>query len=131
MPRLCDPRVHLLARKLAASTRLGALCHLDLNLVGARQIADGHTEPAGCHLLDTTPLDALLRILLGVLATFARVALAAELVHRNSQSIVGLLADRPIRHRARLESPHDVRPGFDAIDRHGVAQAIEIENAAE
>ena len=37
---------------MSALTRLRALCHFDLDLFCADQIAGGHTKSAGCHLLD-------------------------------------------------------------------------------
>ena len=47
-----DPRVDLVARQLAALAGLGALGHLDLQVVGVDQVLAGHAEPAGGHLLD-------------------------------------------------------------------------------
>ena len=41
-----DPRVHLVARELAALARLGALGHLDLQVVGADQVLAGDAEAA-------------------------------------------------------------------------------------
>ena len=52
MSRLCNPRIYLAAGKLTALSGLCPLSHLDLNLLGTDQIAGGHTEPAGSHLLD-------------------------------------------------------------------------------
>ncbi len=43
---------HLATRQLAALTGLGALRHLDLDLVGRRQILGCHTEAARRHLFD-------------------------------------------------------------------------------
>ena len=50
--RTGNPRIDLLARQMSALTRLRTLCHLDLNLFCADQIAGGHTKSAGGHLLD-------------------------------------------------------------------------------
>ena len=52
MSGLRYPRIYLFARKLSALTRLCALCHLDLDLFGADQVAGGDTETSGCHLFD-------------------------------------------------------------------------------
>ena len=52
MANSCNIAVHLVARKLAAFTWLGALRNLDLQLVGVDQILGGHAKAAGCNLLD-------------------------------------------------------------------------------
>ena len=43
---------HLVSGKLSSFTGLGALSHLDLNLIGASQILLSHAEATACHLLD-------------------------------------------------------------------------------
>ncbi|EKE16730.1 MAG: hypothetical protein ACD_10C00834G0001 [uncultured bacterium] len=43
---------NLVARQLTAFTRLGALRHLDLNLIGIDQIFGRDAEAAGSDLLD-------------------------------------------------------------------------------
>ena len=52
VPRLGDPRVHLVAGQLAALAGLGALGHLDLQVVGVRQVLRRHPEAPRRHLLD-------------------------------------------------------------------------------
>ena len=52
VPRLGDPGIDLGARKLPAFARLGALRHLDLDLLGAHQVLAGDTEAARGDLLD-------------------------------------------------------------------------------
>ena len=49
---LGDPRVDLVAGQLAALAGLGALRHLDLQLVGVDQVLAGDAEAARGHLLD-------------------------------------------------------------------------------
>src|SRR5690606_17160217 len=71
--RLGDPGVDLLGRELAAFAGLGALRHLDLDLVGAREVADCHAETARGHLLDPAPLRAAADVPVGVFAAFARI----------------------------------------------------------
>ena len=44
VPRLRDPRIHLVPGQLTALAGLGALRHLDLQFVGVDQILAGHTE---------------------------------------------------------------------------------------
>ena len=52
VPGLGDPRVHLVAGELAALAGLGALRHLDLQVVGVHEVLRGDAEPAGRDLLD-------------------------------------------------------------------------------
>ena len=49
---LGDPRVHLVARQLAALTGFRALGHLDLDVGAVGQVVAGHAEPARRDLLD-------------------------------------------------------------------------------
>ena len=51
MARLGYDFVHLEAGQLSALAGLGALCHLDLQLLGIDQIFRGHTEAARGYLL--------------------------------------------------------------------------------
>ena len=53
--RMTQPRdvvIDLVSGQLAALAGLGALRHLDLDLVGIHEVRRGHTEAARCHLLD-------------------------------------------------------------------------------
>ena len=52
VPHLGDPRVDLVPGKLAALARLGALGHLDLEILRVDQVLAGHSEAAGGDLLD-------------------------------------------------------------------------------
>src|SRR3712207_8882686 len=51
-PDLADVAVDLVAGQLAALAWLRALGHLDLQLVGVREVVDVHAEAAGGDLLD-------------------------------------------------------------------------------
>ena len=117
VPGLGDPRVHLVARQLATLARLGALGHLDLQVIGVRQVLGRHTEPARRHLLDRRPTGRVVQPV-GVLAALARVRLGAEAVHRHGQRLVGLGRDRPVAHRAGREAADDVGHRLDLVDRH-------------
>ena len=64
VPHLGHPRVHLVARKLAALTGFRALGHLDLDVGAVGQVVAGHAEPAGRHLLDRAA--APVAVLVGV-----------------------------------------------------------------
>ena len=52
VPHARDPRVDLVAGELAALAGLGALRHLDLQIVGVDQVLAGHAEPRRGNLLD-------------------------------------------------------------------------------
>ena len=84
-----DPRVHLVTRQLATLTGLGALGHLDLQVVGVDEVLAGDTEPTAGNLLDGTAPPRVVQPV-AVLATFTGVALAADRVHRDRQRLVGL-----------------------------------------
>ena len=93
VPHARDDLVHLVAGQLAALAGLGALRHLDLQLVGVDQVVRGDAEAARGHLLD------------GAAARFGRRSassssppspvfdLAADAVHRDRQRLVRFLAD--------------------------------------
>ena len=61
VPRLRDPRIDLVTRELAALARLGALGHLDLQLVGVDEVLARHAESAGRDLLDRAALRVAVR----------------------------------------------------------------------
>ena len=52
MPYPADPLVHLVTGELSAFAGFRALCHLDLQFIGLREVKAGHTETRGCDLLD-------------------------------------------------------------------------------
>src|SRR5207244_3080693 len=52
VPGLRDPRIHLVTRELATFTRLRALRHLDLQVVGVHQVLTRHAEAPRRDLLD-------------------------------------------------------------------------------
>ena len=88
---VADPRdglVHLASREFAALPGLGALGHLDLQLVGVGQVPDGDAETAGGHLLDgrAPGIAGWQRpVPLGVLPALAGIAAAADAIHRHRQ----------------------------------------------
>ena len=100
--RPCNLLVDLLARQLAALTRLRPLRHLDLQVLGVRQIADGHAKTPRSHLADATGTALARRIRLVALrtfASFARVAKAADAVHRHRNGLMCLGTQCPQAHR--------------------------------
>ena len=131
-----DVGVDLAAGQLAAFARLRALRNLDLQLVGVGQIPDRDAEPAGRDLLDRRPLRVAVGQRLeplGVFAAFARVALAAEPIHRDGQRFVRFGRDRAEAHRAGAESLHDIlgRHHFVERNRAAVRAGLELQQAAQ
>ena len=131
VPRLGDVRIHLVARKLAALTRFGALRHLDLDVGGVDQVVAGDPEASGRDLLDRA---APARVVepVGVFAAFAAVGAAAERVHGDRHRLVGLGGDRAVAHRAGVEPGEDRLDGFHLVQRHGIADTgLELEQPAQ
>src|SRR5258708_35045946 len=126
----CDIRVDLVAGELTALAGLRALRHLDLQLVGVRQVGGGDTETARCDLLDLrTPVVA---VALGILAAFAGVRAPADAVHRARERLVRLARDRTERHSAGREALHDLRRRLDLVERDAaVLGEAEAEEAAQ
>src|SRR5262249_36921476 len=120
--------------QLAALTGLGALRHLDLDLVGVDQVLAGHAEASRGDLFD----GAAPRVAVGVaaiarriLAALAGVRLRAETVHRDGQRGVRLLADRAVGHRAGREALDDALDRLDLLDRQRRGRRPQLEQAAQ
>ncbi|MPM13783.1 hypothetical protein SDC9_60142 [bioreactor metagenome] len=130
MPGLRDPRVDLLAGQLAALTGLGALGHLDLDVLGVRQVLRGHAEPAGRDLLD---LRATRRVVqpLRILATLTGVRLAADPVHRDRQGLVRLHRDGAVRHGAGGEARDDRLDRLDLVQVDRLTVVAELQQPAQ
>jgi hypothetical protein len=146
--QLADVVGHLAARQLASFAGLGALGHLDLDLVSAGQVLGGYAETAGGHLLDARTqrvailqrqidldvfgadhaLEAvafldrdaleLVAIARRVFAAFTGVALAADAVHGHGQRGVGLGGDGAQRHGTGGEALDDFLGRLDLVDRN-------------
>ena len=146
--QLADVIRHLVAGQLTALAGLGALRHLDLDLISRRQVLGRHAKAARGYLLDfraqriallqfQIALDHFaadhvrqLRALLDgnaaqfvaitalVFTAFARVRLAADTVHRHGQRGVRFRADRTQRHGAGREALDDLLGRFDFFQRN-------------
>ena len=131
---LGDVGIDLVAGKLAAFAGLGALGHLDLDVVGIDQIFGGDAETARGHLLDGGPhrvaifqrLEAV-----GFFAAFAGIGTPADAVHRNGQRGMRLSADRAKAHRAGRETLDDLARSFDFVQRHARTVGLEVHQAAQ
>ena len=120
-PHACDVAVDLVPGQLAALAGLRALGHLDLELVGVRQVVDRDAEAAGGDLFDRRAARIAVgvgREAHGVLAALAGVRAAADAVHRDRERLVRLTRDRPERHRPGHEPLHDLARGLDLVERH-------------
>jgi hypothetical protein len=144
--QLADVVAHLAAGQLAALAGLGALRHLDLDLVGAVEVFGGDTEAARRHLLDLRAhgvaglqrvvdlkhilaqqvghglalLDRdaleLVAVAQRVFAAFAGVALAADAVHGHGQRGVRLGGNGTQRHGAGGEALDDLLGRLHLVD---------------
>src|SRR5436190_12878638 len=131
---LRDPRINFAAGQLAAFAWLGALGHLNLQLLRVAEIIAGHSETARGDLLD----GAVFGIAIGlegiagrVLAAFTGVAFAAETVHGDRKRFVRFLADRAVAHGAGLETLHDGLDRLDFLDGDRRIGPAEIQQAAQ
>ena len=119
--------VHLEARQLAALTRLGALCHFYLYLVGIHQIFRSDSETSGCHLLNGA---AHIRSeACGVFTAFARIASPMQPVHGNCHCFMRFLTDSAERHGARNETFQYVFHRFHFV--YGNRVAAEVKEVAQ
>ena len=109
---LRHPGVHLVPRELAALAGLGALGHLDLQVVRVDQVLARHAEPTRRDLLDRGTAEIAVRIRdepFGVLPSLAGVRLGAQPVHRDRQGLVRLRSSSPPS-RTASRWPRRIRP---------------------
>ena len=91
--------IDLVTRQLPAFTGLGALRHLDLDIVRVDQVLVGHPETPRRNLFDRRSLGIHRTIgqrieAVRLRAAFTGVRLAADRVHRPGERRVGLVGDR-------------------------------------
>ena len=97
VPQSRNDFVDFVAGKLAALPRLGALRHLDLQLVRVHQIICGYAETRRSHLLNRAAPQipvCIRREALFVFSAFASVRLASDAVHGEGEGFMRLFADR-------------------------------------
>ena len=129
MPHPRDGLIHLVSGQLAALAGLGALRHLDLQLVGVDQVIRGDAEPRARHLLDrAAPLRAEARL---VFSALARIALAADAVHRDGQRLVRFLRNRAVAHGAGGEPLDDLLRRLHLFQRNRFVRALDLEQSAQ
>ena len=119
----------LVAGELTAFAGLGALCHLDLELLGRRQVPGGHAEPSAGHLLDRRI--ARRPEATRVLAALPRVGEAADEVHRLGERLVRLGGQCAEGHRSGREPAHDAFDRLHLLERNGRAEGNDLEKIAQ
>ncbi len=124
-----DQLVDLVARQLAAFAGLGALGDLDLQHFGVDQVFRGHAEAAGGDLLDLAAL--LGAVTRRVFAAFARVAAAAEAVHRDGERFVRLRRQRAQRDRCGVEAAQQVGGVGHLVDRRRRIGLLQLQQVAQ
>ena len=133
-PHAGDVLVDLVAGKLATLARLGALRHLDLDVVGIDEILGGDAEAARRHLLDGRAHGIAVGQRLetiGLLTALAGVRLAADAVHGDGERGVGLAADRAEAHGAGREALDDGGSRFDFVDGNRLVRPLEVHQTAD
>ncbi len=130
-----DVGVDLVAGQLAALAGLGALRHLDLDVVGVDQVLGGDAEASRGHLLDRRAHGIAVRQrheAVGLLAALAGVRAPADAVHGDGERGVRLSGDRAEAHRAGGEAPDDARrPPRPLPAGSGVVRRLQPHQAAD
>src|SRR5258706_985012 len=124
----------LVAGKLAALARLGALRHLDLQVVRIHQVLGRDAEAARGDLLDRRAHGIAVGERLvadGILAALAGVGFTADAIHRDRHRRVRLVRDRAERHGARGEALDQRLGAFDLVERHRSVRLPDAEEAAQ
>ena len=101
---------------MSALTGLGALGHLDLDLLGGKQVFPRHAEAAGGHLFDCAVqfrAEAFRQF-----AALTAVGAAAQPVHSLRHALMGFLGNGAVAHRAGPEAFHDLACRFHFIQRN-------------
>ncbi len=134
MPHAGDVLVDLVAGQLAALAGLGALGHLDLDVVGVDQVLGGDAKAPRGHLLDGRAHGIAVgqaNEAVRFLAALAGVRAAADAVHGDGQGGVGLAADRAEAHRPGGEALDDGRGRLDLVQGDGCFGWLEPHQAAQ
>ena len=119
-----------MAGQLAAFAGLGALCDLDLKHFGVDQIFGRHAEAAGGNLFDLRDLAGA--VAQRVFAAFARIAAAADAVHRNRQRLMRFGRQRAEAHRRGVEAFENGFDRFHRFERYcGGLRCVEREQIAQ
>ena len=101
---VCDPGVYLTAGQMPAFAGLGALCHFDLQLLGAVEVGACYAETAGSNLLDSRAAQRIVQPVRGLTA-LTRVGLTAQGIHCHGKALMGLLGNGAVAHGPSPDCP--------------------------
>src|SRR5262249_50126698 len=113
---------------------LRALGLVSLERVGVHEFPARHAEAPRGALLDRAAAQIAVRVALEaprVLAALARVAAAADAVHRDRERLVRVERDRAVGHRSGAEALHELRRRLDLLERHGSLALAQAQQAAQ
>ncbi len=113
---------HLGGRQVPALAGLGALGHLDLELLGGDQVIRRDAEAGGGHLLG--PAVPLGLVAVGILAALPAVGAQPQAVHGDGQGLVGLRGEGAVRHRRGGEAAEDRLLRLHPVQRDRRAVAL-------
>ena len=102
-----NPGINLAARQLSAFTGFSTLRNFNLDFIRINKIIAGYAKTAAGNLLNCATLAVTIRQrrkTVGILATFAGIALTTDTVHGNSQTFMCLLAQRAVAHSTGLKT---------------------------
>ena len=128
------PRVYLSGWQVSAFSRLRTLGHLNLNLLGADQIAAGHAETSAGHLLNgRTPVPVTSCGIQTFLAFSALtgVGFAVKHIHSQGQGFVCFLRNGAIGHSPCFKAFHNVIHAFHFLQRKGMFCKPKVHKTAE
>ena len=134
VPHPGDDFVHLVARKLAAFSRLCALSDFDLQLVRIHQIIRRYAKASRRHLLDRASAPVSVRVpgeALFIFAALARVGPGADAIHGDRQGFVRFLADGAEGHGAGGESFDDFARRLDFVQGKRMRGFLEFHEPAQ
>mmetsp|Transcript_21078 Transcript_21078/g.39507 ORF Transcript_21078/g.39507 Transcript_21078/m.39507 type:complete len:1048 (-) Transcript_21078:533-3676(-) len=121
---------NLEARKLSPLARLGALGHLDLNLVRVGEVVGSDAEASTGDLLDGAA--AVVLESQRILSSLSSVRASAKAVHGDGKRLVRLLRNAPQAHGAGDKALDDVFDGLDLVQRDLLGRVdLELELTAQ
>ena len=129
-----NPVVHLVTGQLAAFAGLGALRHLDLDVVRVHQVFGGHAEAARGYLFDSRAHGVTVVHGLEARAFFATltgIGLAAQAVHGDGQRGVCFPGNRSEGHGSGGKALDNIRGGFDLVEWYRILAEFQFEQAAQ
>ena len=131
---LCDPRIDFSTRQMSTLSWFCTLSHLDLNLLCTYQISGSNTKTSTCHLLDRRAFIQSIRSdsqTFNTLTALTGIRFTMELIHGNSQTLMGFLRNRSIGHGTGLKTGHDGLYALYFLQRNSLLRIFEIQKGSE